>query len=122
MARSVFVPPMSPARSVGQPPQRGCRVARRGLGRIITVASTIRPNARGLGLTGAHLNITRTADLEALSQAAADSFIELAAAAIAQRGQFTVALTGGSTPRRMYELLTEPPRRGRVDWTRCHFF
>jgi 6-phosphogluconolactonase len=81
-----------------------------------------RAKARGLGLSGAHLNITRTADLEALSQAAADDFVDRAGDAVAQRGRFMVALTGGSTPRRMYELLAEAPRRDRIDWTRVHFF
>ncbi|MBC8067652.1 MAG: 6-phosphogluconolactonase, partial [Deltaproteobacteria bacterium] len=44
--------------------------------------------------------IRRFADLDALSEAAATELTELARAAIAERGSFHVALSGGSTPRR----------------------
>lgn len=49
--------------------------------------------------------VRRFADLDALSRAAADELIELAQAAVAARGRFHVALSGGSTPRRLFELL-----------------
>ncbi|MBI5761822.1 MAG: 6-phosphogluconolactonase [Planctomycetales bacterium] len=61
-------------------------------------------------------------DAARLSQAAAESFVEIAQAAIAERGRFTVALAGGSTPKRLYELLAEPPYRDRVDWSRVVIF
>ncbi len=35
---------------------------------------------------------------------------------------FRVALSGGSTPRRTYEMLAEAPFRDMVDWKRVHFF
>ncbi len=62
------------------------------------------------------------ADAEAVSAAGADLFCELARAAIASRGAFRVALSGGSTPRRMLELLAGEPRRSRVDWQRIEIF
>lgn len=43
--------------------------------------------------------------IDDLSQTAADRFCELAETAITQRGVFRVSLSGGSTPRRLYELL-----------------
>ncbi|MDD1650985.1 MAG: 6-phosphogluconolactonase, partial [Methylococcaceae bacterium] len=46
-----------------------------------------------------------------LAREAARRFIELAGAAIRDHGRFAVALSGGSTPRRLYELLTLPPYR-----------
>ena len=49
--------------------------------------------------------IRRLPDPEAVSRAAAQDLVELARAAIADRGRFCVALSGGSTPRRMYEIL-----------------
>jgi len=61
-------------------------------------------------------------NLEGLSLAAAESFADAAAEAISQRGRFTVALSGGSTPSRLYQLLTLPPLRQRIDWSRCHLF
>ena len=38
-------------------------------------------------------------DSTALARAAAEHFVTLAAEAVAARGRFTVALSGGSTPR-----------------------
>ena len=46
--------------------------------------------------------IRRYPDPEAVSRAAAHDFVELARTSIAERGRFCVALSGGSTPRRMY--------------------
>ena len=57
-----------------------------------------------------------------LSHAAAGLFVQQARQASAARGRFSVALSGGSTPRRTYELLAEQPRRGQVPWSRVHVF
>ncbi len=54
----------------------------------------------------------------AAAQAAAARFVERVSAAIATRGRCVVALAGGSTPREMYVLLTQPPLVGAVDWSR----
>src|SRR6266436_1736810 len=54
-------------------------------------------------------------DAGALGRVAAEQFLELAQAAVLARGRFTVALAGGSTPRRMYEILAGPAFRHRVD-------
>ncbi|HDP89921.1 MAG TPA: 6-phosphogluconolactonase [Thioalkalivibrio sp.] len=56
-------------------------------------------------------------DPEALSRAAAIHVLESARAAIAARGVFHVALAGGSTPRRLYELLAAAAP-GQTDWSR----
>jgi 6-phosphogluconolactonase len=61
-------------------------------------------------------------DLESLSQAAAGLFARLAADAVNTRGRFSVALSGGSTPRRTYEILAQPPFREQVPWGRTHVF
>ena len=61
-------------------------------------------------------------DLEALSRAAAALFITEAKRAVEVSGRFTVALAGGSTPRRTYELLAEPPLREDVEWASVHIF
>jgi 6-phosphogluconolactonase len=42
-----------------------------------------------------------------LSRGAADEFVRVGRAAIAARGRFTVALSGGSTPRSLYSLLAK---------------
>jgi 6-phosphogluconolactonase len=62
------------------------------------------------------------ADHESLSRGAAEFFVAQAEAAIEARGRFSVALSGGSTPQRAYELLAQAPLRGRVGWSRSHVF
>jgi 6-phosphogluconolactonase len=49
--------------------------------------------------------VRRFADLDALSRAAADELGALAVAAVAARRSCAIALSGGSTPRRLFELL-----------------
>lgn len=61
-------------------------------------------------------------DQEALSRGAAEFFVKIARDAIATRGRFSVALSGGGTPRRTYELLAQPPFRDEAPWDRTHLF
>jgi 6-phosphogluconolactonase len=61
-------------------------------------------------------------DADALAAEAADRFVQLAQEAIAERGRFTVALSGGSTPEKLYALLVGPERRQRVAWDKAFFF
>src|SRR6266550_8161310 len=59
---------------------------------------------------------------EQVAQAAAERFVDYSAASIADHGSFTVALAGGSTPRRAYELLGSDEFKNRVDWPVVHLF
>jgi 6-phosphogluconolactonase len=61
-------------------------------------------------------------DVDELNRKAAEQFIGLANRAIQQSRQFTVALSGGSTPKALYSLLASPDYRERVDWSRVHLF
>jgi len=61
-------------------------------------------------------------DLESLSHAAAALLVKQANLAVAARGRFSVALAGGNTPRRTYELLAAPPLRDQAPWDRVHVF
>ena len=61
-------------------------------------------------------------DLESLSRAAAALLVRQANLAVAARGRFSVALAGGATPRRTYELLAAPPLADRAPWDRVHVF
>jgi 6-phosphogluconolactonase len=58
------------------------------------------------------------ADAAALAAEAAQRFVAAAAAAVAERGRFSVALAGGSTPAAMYRLLGQQPLRDQVAWDR----
>jgi len=61
-------------------------------------------------------------DLIALSGAAAELFAQAASARIAEAGYFAAALSGGSTPRQLYELLSTSPFSSRISWDRVHLF
>ena len=59
---------------------------------------------------------------EQVAQAAAERFVDYSVTSIREHGWFAVALAGGSTPRRAYELLAKAEYRDRVDWSRVHLF
>ena len=61
-------------------------------------------------------------DAEQLARAAAELFVTLAAESSKARGRFRVALSGGSTPRRVYELLASSGFKPRVDWNQVDLF
>ncbi len=59
------------------------------------------------------------ADAVAVSRRVADWLLEIA---MAKDGVFAVALSGGSTPRQLYERLAEPLYRDAFPWSRTHWF
>lgn len=64
------------------------------------------------------------ADLQELSTVAAEHFVRLATEAVLDKGRFTVALSGGSTPESLYQLLANEnePYRAQLRWKNIHFF
>jgi 6-phosphogluconolactonase len=61
-----------------------------------------------------------SSNLEELSRAAARFFSERARRALETKGSFFAALSGGNTPRRLYELLGLPENR--LPWEKIHLF
>ena len=61
-------------------------------------------------------------DPAALADAAARLVVEGAHSAIDARGRFSLALSGGSTPRDLHLRLAASPLRDQVDWSRVHIF
>jgi len=62
-------------------------------------------------------------DADSLTRRAADEFLRSALAAVRERGWFTVALAGGSTPRALYSHLADDPALcAKVPWEKIHFF
>jgi 6-phosphogluconolactonase len=59
---------------------------------------------------------------EEAAHAAADLFLNIALGSISAAGRFSVALAGGSTPRRAYQLLASDEYRSRLDWSKVHIF
>ena len=59
-------------------------------------------------------------DKRALMEAGAAAFAAAARAAIAAHGRFVTALSGGSTPRALFELLATERFAASIDWSRIH--
>ena len=57
-----------------------------------------------------------------LSRAAADLFASTAQAAVSARGRFITALSGGGSPRAMYEMMAKSPYRELLPWDKMLFF
>jgi 6-phosphogluconolactonase len=61
-------------------------------------------------------------DRDDLGRKAADLFLEEAERAIAARGCFSVALSGGATPRALYQRLAGLPFSEKIPWAKVHLF
>lgn len=61
-------------------------------------------------------------DLEKISHKAAQMFVNISRNCIASQRKFSAALSGGSTPRRLYTLLSSDQYRNEVYWPSVHFF
>jgi 6-phosphogluconolactonase len=59
---------------------------------------------------------------EKLALAAAERVVAYAQEAINSHNVFSVALAGGNTPSRVYELLATIPFKQLIDWSRTHLF
>ncbi len=58
-------------------------------------------------------------DVMALSNAAAHIIVTESNKAIAQKGYCSIALSGGSTPKILYELLATPAFAKNINWKKC---
>jgi 6-phosphogluconolactonase len=68
------------------------------------------------------MELHRYKDGEALSQAAAKWIAERIGATLQKAGRFTIALSGGSTPKRLHQILAQPPYKEQIDWSKLHVF
>lgn len=60
-------------------------------------------------------------DLEALSRGVLDDTMRILKDAVAQRGRFAIALSGGHTPAKMYSMWAEK-YQAQTPWDRVHLF
>jgi 6-phosphogluconolactonase len=68
----------------------------------------------------AKLNIYKTEDQ--VLHSLATFFVAMANEAIDKKGNFAVALSGGSSPKKLYELLSSPLYNSQVQWPKVFFF
>ncbi|MGH2346535.1 MAG: 6-phosphogluconolactonase, partial [Chloroflexota bacterium] len=69
---------------------------------------------------GTQILISRTID--ELLRTAATGIVDLARASVAAHGICTIALSGGGTPRSLYELLATPALATEIPWQEVHVF
>ena len=60
--------------------------------------------------------------VDAVCKAAADHITVLSKKKIAEKGKFTIALSGGNTPRQLYELLAQPFYANTIEWNDIFIF
>ncbi|AZA86056.1 6-phosphogluconolactonase [Chryseobacterium shandongense] len=68
------------------------------------------------------MNIRIFDDLDTLYTEAADLFADLSEKSIREKGRFTVALSGGSSPKAIFKLLATEEYAGRIEWDKIYFF
>lgn len=59
---------------------------------------------------------------EQVLKSLADFFVKCASEAIDNNGKFAVALSGGSSPKKLYELLASADYKDQVEWNKVFFF
>ncbi len=67
-------------------------------------------------------DVTVFPDVHSLFAGTAEMLSEEAKLAVERHGKFSFVLSGGSTPKGLYELLATPTWRGRIPWRDTHLF
>jgi 6-phosphogluconolactonase len=61
-------------------------------------------------------------NIELLSRSFADWMVSYIKEVLARHNRFTIALSGGNTPKKLYQLLATPEYKDKIDWSRIHVF
>ncbi|AZI66426.1 6-phosphogluconolactonase [Kaistella daneshvariae] len=61
-------------------------------------------------------------NVKELNVALAEKICEVAEFAIKNRGEFTLVLSGGGSPKKLYHLLASETYKDRIDWSKTYFF
>lgn len=62
-------------------------------------------------------------DSDALSRAALEELVRIVSDAVKERGRFAIALAGGHTPAKLYQMWAQAEKGGmRTPWERVHLF
>lgn len=68
------------------------------------------------------MKITIFNTLDTLYKKAADTFVKLSEQSIQKKGQFVVAISGGSSPKAIFSLLATPEYADQIDWSKVYVF
>ena len=61
-------------------------------------------------------------DYNELSEHIADWMVEYICKTLSTKQRFSIALTGGSTPKKLYEILASDEYKNKIDWSRANVF
>jgi 6-phosphogluconolactonase len=78
----------------------------------------ILPTALETSMTKLHI----FSDNPSFVSGSADFIMDVAASAITERGRFTIALSGGGTPKPIYARLSTADYQDRIAWEKVHIF
>ena len=68
------------------------------------------------------MKLTITKDINELNQKFAEWIVVYIQKTLKKQNRFTIALSGGSTPQKMYNLLASNTFKNKIDWNKLHFF
>ena len=75
-----------------------------------------------MGTLDRRLNIMRFGSSDDVARAALSSFVSKCRDAVAKRGVFYFAISGGSTPEKFFKLLGSSEEAKSVAWDKVHVF
>lgn len=61
-------------------------------------------------------------DMEELSKYAADWLVNYIKEVLSKHDRFTIALSGGNTPKKLYQLLASDEYKNKISWKQLHIF
>ena len=61
-------------------------------------------------------------DYNELSEHIADWMVEYICKTLSTKQRFSIALTGGSTPKKLYDILASDEYKNKIDWSRANVF
>lgn len=68
------------------------------------------------------MNLYISKDIEGLSKSFADWLVSYINEILSKQDRFTIALSGGSTPKKLYQLLASDIYEKQIAWEKLHFF
>jgi 6-phosphogluconolactonase len=77
------------------------------------------PSTSGLS---PNVSVVVSRDTESAYSLAAQTIVDAAKQAVESHSKFTIALSGGSTPKKLYELLASPDWAVKFPWNKTEFF
>lgn len=68
------------------------------------------------------MNLNISKDPDELSKNVADWMVDFMRHVLKKKDHFSIALSGGSTPKKLYSLLASENYKDKIEWKKIHFF